>query len=152
MLTTDQQEKAGELSLGLEWGHADLSEAIAWADAIIQDASIIDDDIFGISLAKEPYAAISYLNNISNTSDEWKVLRLFLKRFDGMTTLPFDRTSSLAKHLYMKCSYDKNAPADMACFSHHWDGIDLAVSGVLGDPNVAVSEFLADVKKFANGP
>lgn len=150
MLTKDQQEKAGELSLALQWGYADLSEAVVWADIVIQGAHIIDDDIFSISLANESSTAISYLNNLSGSCDEWRVLRLFLKRFDGMTTLPIDRASSLAKYLYMKCIYDESSPKDMACFSDHWDAIDLAVDGVLGDPIDAVSEFLADIKEFAN--
>jgi len=150
LFTTNQQEQAGEIALALEWGYADASEAVTWMDSIIENSKTINNDMIKVSLSKDVATAITHLHEISKNSDEWNILRLFLRRFNDVTVMSFESASKLAKHLYMKSSYDDEAPSDMNCFASHWDAIDLAVDGVTGDPKVAVKNFLDDIREFAN--
>jgi len=151
LLTDDQKEKAGELALALEWGYAELAEAVDWADELIGASNEIDDDMISVSLSKNVSQAITHLNSISRNLNEWNILRLFLRRFENVITMPASSASKLARFLYLKARYDADAPADMACFTGYWDEIDLAVDGISADcPDKVINAFLEDIRIFAN--
>ena len=147
----DIQEKANELSFALRGGYADVSEAIAWADFIIEYSDQINDEIFNITLCKSASDAIGHLNKISTNSNKWNVLRLFLHRFKDVRSMSISQASKLALHIRTNWEPDGNTPDDMQCIFDYWLLMDLAKDRVLGDdPNTVLQNFLDDIRAIAN--
>jgi len=150
VLSQEQREKAGEISLALSWGYAELDEAVLWADSIIENADLIHDTIFSVSLAKNASSAIDSLNDLSEGASEWRILKRFLKRFQTVKSLPVAQALKLAEELYYRSIRD-NAPNQFSCFHNHWDIIGLARDGhIKAEPDTATKEFLDDIRKCAD--
>lgn len=148
--TDSQRENAAAISLALSLGHAELSEAVLWADSIIAATSRPSESIIRISMAKNVASVIEELNEFSKGSYEWNVLKQFLRRFKDKESLPIKQASELAKYLYMKYTYE-DAPPQFSVFSSYWDKITLASTGITSDdPIMIVKEFLADIHECAN--
>lgn len=141
-----QKVKAGELSLALSWGQADLSEAVDWADEQITLADEPDNRLFDVSLSKSASDAVSHLNYLSEDMDFWLTVSHFLNRFYSLKMMSPSEASKLAESLYYLAFRD-DAPAYFEVFTSHWDAIDLAIDGYYGDPTECVRDFLKDIKE-----
>ena len=142
--------EAAELRIALEWGYADLSEIIGWADKYVAQSEAPNINIIELAFTKSPSEAIEILNRISKNSDTWNPIRLFFGRFIDVKMLDYPDASKLAKHLFMLTIYSDDCPDDMTAFYSHWDNIDLAKDRQILKPlDDAITEFISDMRAIA---
>lgn len=142
--------EAAELRFALEWGYADLPEAKKWADKKILESETANTEIIDLALANSRAQAISILGKLSNTVDNWRMLRQFFKRFLEIDKIDISKAKRLAEYLYMKSSYEENSPKDMDVFWTHWDRIDGAIEGWGSETlEQAIEMFVNDLKSIA---
>jgi len=149
----DVNLKAGEFLIALEWGYASLDEVISWADHEISESENPKIEFIDLSLSKSNHEAITVLRGLSKGVDDWMVLRFFFNRFSKIEKLSVSDASKLARHLYMKCTYQDTCPEDLLIFSSHWDDIDLARDRIIAlHVDDAINNFLADMRRLSIRP
>jgi len=141
-----QKTKAAEMAIAISWEYAELSDVIEWADEQISQSDAPDDRMIDLSLASSKGEAAGILRSISKGTDEWLNLSYFLNRFYLTKNLDSTEASKLAKQLYT-LTVNSDAPEQFICFVSHWDAIDLAVDGMIGDPDECIQIFLSDIRK-----
>ena len=137
--------KAGELALALSWGYEELSDAVQWADEQISIEENPNDKLFDLSLSKGSGEAAGVLRSLASDTDKWLVLSHFLSRFYALESMKPEDASKLAKHLYQFIS-EEDPPKPFRTLANHWDDIDLAIGGSLGEPKDCVQLFLNDIR------
>ncbi len=142
--------EAAELRIALEWGYADLSEIIEWADKYVAQSETPNINIIELAFTKSRSEAIEKLNKLSKNLDMWSPIRLFFGRFLNVKMLNYPDASKLAKNLYMLTVYSDDCPEDMTAFYSHWDSIDLAKDRqILKSLDDAITEFILDMIAIA---
>jgi len=146
MLSRRRKIEAGELALAMSWGYAQLQEVTNWADSIIATSETPDDILIELSLSESASTSISYLNELSDPTEYWLITSCFLGRSYQLANMPPQEASKLARKLYDLAMRD-DAPSYFQNFASHWDNIDLAVDGVMGNIDESIQNFLKDIRE-----
>ena len=147
----DRDEKlyAGSVCIAIEWGLADYSEAVGWADKFIESKSDPNIEVIDLSLSSSSSETTALLKLIQEPLDEWIVLKKFFSRFNTTKSLSDELALSLAKKLFFRLSEAQYVPEAFSNFWGYWDEIDLAINGSTGDPEQIAQQFLEDMKSLA---
>ncbi|MEO0713717.1 MAG: hypothetical protein AAFY43_02425 [Pseudomonadota bacterium] len=142
-------EKAGELSLALEWGLVGLDYIIRWADEKILEGEDVSGELCDLSLATDAKSALTALNELAQGSAFWPSAARVLRRIAEIEDLSPRSAATLAKRVYF-LGMRADAPEAYQNLMHHWDHIDLAINGTLSTPEQATKEFIQDVSAFVD--
>ena len=140
-----KRTQAGDLAVALQHGYIDLQAVVEWADEQISETVEPDVRLIDLSLTSGPGEATGILRSISQDTDFWLILSHFLKRFYDVKTLKPQEALKLAKCLY-ELTTNEIAPKEFTALASHWDVIDLAMDGVMGDTNECTQNLLRDIR------
>ena len=142
------QTEALERYLSLDWGLVGLTEVKAWADARILTEQNPECHLHDISLAGNINDVFSGLEALSKGGDSSLALKSVFKRVLSIGEMTPVRASELARKI-LHLTIDDNVPKEVYPLVHHWDEIELALDGTLGDPASATEAFLSDLSALS---
>ena len=145
---TDQfQEQANELAIALEWGLADLDEVVRRADSVMAANDEFEPNLIDISLATNLAEALAALNQFLPGPHSQSGLSSLFKRILAIEPLAPDQACRLAQRVFNLAS-SEGASDELSRLVGHWDYIQLAIDGILGDPEEEVAKFLNGLSEY----
>jgi hypothetical protein len=145
----NQRLQAAALAIGLSWGYVQLDEAIAWADKLIVESEVPAGEIVELSVTQNAPDAIESLNAIAAAVDKWMALSLLLRRLSVTRIFEPKAAATLAKRLFFEVTRG-DPPAEFRPFFGYWDDLDLAIDGIVGNPEELTEQFLRDIRIAAS--
>ena len=143
-LTIEAEARA----LAMRYNSISLDEIIKWADGHIQSEENPNSNFFDLSLAKSSGEAISALNSFGAQNDKAKVAKLTFRFFYNSLQSGNGDFRRISKALFDMVSDGyvpyPDAEGDMWSF---WDDLDLAIDGIVGDPEFIKSQMLEFIRK-----
>ena len=129
--------------LALECGALTKSDAISWADTIIQQQDVPDERLFDVSLSKNIYDVISHLKKFGQYDNPCEVSKraftLFAKGLEDDKTTYEMVTRKLYDMAFTTVIPSKDVVGLMMCF---WDELNDAKLGIYGDIKTVKKECL----------
>ena len=130
--------------MALESNALTLEDVIGWADGKISAEREFDARLIDVSLAASVGEAITALNALEPMFDKPKVAALVFRFFHEALASGKGDHRKIAKALYEMAMGDYvPAPELKGPMWIFWDGLDLAVDGIYGDPDAIKAEILA---------
>jgi hypothetical protein len=132
----------------IKYGAISLKELVEWADHQIQIEEHPHSNFIDVSLAKTLGEALSALNKFEATEDISAVAQIAFRFFYQSLCSGLGNYQLIAHGLYnMAMDGFIPKPEIEGAMWSFWDSLDLAVAGVVGDPEEVKSEILAFLKE-----